>query len=207
MRRRDPTRVWSRSIGVLMAAALVMLAATPAFAEVCVRADKEKDNLSASEREAVKVIVSDALEARGKTVVDSNCDGTYQFYNVKLGSTIRATLVGPDGKRRQLETNSIDDLSKIYEQLVEALLTGKTTREVADRDTVTSGQQNKERFSADNLGYLRLGYAMVVGAGFSSGPSFGFGWRHELRNFAIDLSIPNINLLVDDQSVGPRTSG
>jgi hypothetical protein len=173
-----------------------------ARADVCVEIDTQRDNLSESDRAAARTMLEQALEQQGQRVVPAPCQNAYYAYNVRLGSSVTAVVSGANASR-SLRLRSVEDIPAAYTQIVESLLSGKPIapgNETIDRNNVTDTQTSPNRVEADSLWYLRLGFGGVVGGGLTTGPSFGFGWRHELDRLAIDASFLNFTLTQKDNS-------
>lgn len=180
---------------------VLLLGVNQAAAAVCVEIDAERDSLTDNERKSVRIIIEDELAEADMQVDASDCSATYTAYNVRLGDKIRATLKGPNGKRT-LEAHTIEELPETYDQLVRALVEDLPVEEVTDRQNVTSGQQHRERLYSETLFYARLGYGMVTGGDFASGPAFGIGIRHELNHVALDFSALNLIVATNSETGG-----
>lgn len=171
-----------------------------AFAAVCVEVDESRDNLDSREQAVVRTMVEDSLRNRGQNVGRENCDTTYIIYSLQLGSTITATIVGPEGSKT-LKAHNLEELPETYDQLVGASLDGGNASGVS-RHNVTKKQAAPRREKADSLWFVRLGYGSVLGGDFSSGPGFGIGWRYELDSLGIELATFNTVLGTDGGNEG-----
>lgn len=161
-----------------------------ASAGVCATLDESRDTLAPEDRRAAAISFSQALAKAGVQVVAEGCEQTYSFYNVKLGSTISVYVVGPQGTREGRATK-IDELPLVYEQLAASLVSGKPMGSIdnTDRTNATADQMAPRRVSADGLKYVRLGYGAVTGKTSDLGTAFGLGYRYELDQIAIDISM------------------
>jgi hypothetical protein len=167
------------------------LAATgSAQAAVCAKVDANRDNLSDQDRQAARMLLTQALEHSGLAVVVSGCDQEYTVFHVRMGNSVSITLMGPQGYR-QANAHGIEDLPNWYDQMVRSLLTGQPMTAINNsvtRDNVASSQMAPNRVEADSLWYVRLGYGATFGGDTRQGPALGFGYRYELDSLAIDLS-------------------
>jgi hypothetical protein len=199
MNRKSVTLVSSwRRLSLLATIPLGLLIATNlAHASVCAKIDTNRDNLSEQERQAARMLLTQALERSGQEVVTSGCSQEYTVFHVKLGNNVSVTLFGPQGYR-QANSHGLEDLSNWYDQMVRSLLSGvpmASTNNSVTRDNVAPSQMAPNRVEADSVWYARLGYGATFGGRARSGPAFGFGYRYELDNFAIDLSF--LDMMVD----------
>jgi hypothetical protein len=189
----------------LLAGSFTLALALPAAADtVCIQIDTSKDSLSEGERMSARTLLGQAFEAQGQPVVPSGCQSTYTVFHVRLGTSVSVFLSGPRGSR-DAKARTIEELPEVYSQMVRSIVTGQpmaTANDTVTRNNVTTTQMVPARVEADSLWYLRLGFAGVLGSTTASGPQFGFGYRYELDNFAIDASF--LNLMVDTSS---NTSG
>ena len=161
-----------------------------ASAGVCATLDESRDTLAPEDRRAAQISFAQALAKAGVQVVAEGCEQTYSFYNVKLGSTISVYVVGPQGTREG-RASKIDELPLVYEQLAASLVSGHPMGSIdnVDRTNATVDQMAPRRVSADGLKYVRLGYGGVTGRTTDLGTAFGFGYRYELDQIAIDISM------------------
>ena len=185
--------------------------ARAAHADVCVTLDESRDTLSPDDRRAAAISFGQALAKAGVQVTNTNCTTTYTFYNVKLGETITVYAIGPNGTRQGRATK-IDELPLVYEQLTKSLVTNTPMGDIGnvDRTNATIDQMAPRRVSADGLKYVRLGYGAVTGRDSTLGTAFGFGYRYELDQLAIDLSFLNLVVATEDvmnPSGGTTTKG
>ncbi|MEM6730489.1 MAG: hypothetical protein AAF658_02980 [Myxococcota bacterium] len=173
----------------LMFASGTLFAGAPAAAEVCVRIDTQSDTLKPDDQRAAQKVVESAFRREGVEVVPSPCDEQYTVYNLKLGKSVQAFVVGPAGERSG-RVNTIEELPDIYTQLVRSIVLGTPLSNDGSvtRDSVTSRQAAPRRVQADSFWYGRLGAATVTGGDFNWGPVFGGGYRYELDRFGIDAS-------------------
>jgi len=169
---------------------LLASAVHAASAGVCAVLDESRDTLAPEDRRAAQISFAQALAKAGVQVVAEGCEQTYSFYNVKLGATISVYVVGPQGTREGRATK-IDELPLVYEQLASSLVSGRPMGSVdnVDRTNATADQMAPRRVSADGLKYVRLGYGAVTGKTTDLGTAFGFGYRYELDQLAIDVSM------------------
>jgi len=172
--------------------ALLLAAAAAARADVCIAIDKTHDNLPAADGDAALLFVSKQFQLAGEHVVDSPCSNQYGLSHARLGQTIMVTLDGPGG-HREASALGMEDLPAVYSQMVQSIVTGRpmTGFNVIDRTNVTASQASVRRVEADSLWYARLGYGSVFGDRSYGGPAMGFGYRHELDAFAVDVSFLN----------------
>jgi hypothetical protein len=169
---------------------LLVSAVQAASAGVCATLDESRDTLAPEDRRAASISFSQALAKAGVQVVNDQCEQTYSFYNVKLGSTISVYVVGPQGQREG-RASKIDELPLVYEQLAASLISGKPmgSMDNVDRTNATTDQMAPRRVAADGLKYVRLGYGGVTGKSTDLGTAFGLGYRYELDQIAIDISM------------------
>jgi len=169
--------------------ALGLAAPTVASAADCVEIDVEADTLSADEQRSARILMSQVLQDRGRSVATSGCDTTWQLGHVKLGNPVTVRLAGM-GEPVRLTAGSMDELPAVYERLVDAALSGKAPEDTARRDTVTDAEANPNRAASDSMVTLMLG----GGGGLSGGSPVGglalsSGYRAELDKIAIDGSV------------------
>ena len=176
-----------------LALLLVISAVHSAAAEVCVVLDESRDTLAPEDRRAATISFAQALAKSGITVSGQNCTTTYTFYNVKLGGTISVYVIGPNGPREG-RASKIDELPLVYEQVAHSLVSGEPMGSVnnTDRTNATTDQMAPRRVAADGLKYVRIGYGAVTGKTSALGTAFGFGYRYELDQIAIDISLFNL---------------
>lgn len=186
-------------IQTTLALALLLISGS-ASAAVCVKLDEERDNLKPSERLAVKTFVEDALQQEGLSVATDDCAQTYTVYSLRLGNSVTANIVGPEGEHRSQKAANLEELPETYSQITRAMVQGAAEGQMAgvNRQNVTKKQAAPRRVKADNLFYARLGYGTILGGDLTSGPAFGFGWRYELDQMGIDISIFNMIFDEDD---------
>ena len=175
-----------------LALALIVLGtlARAASADVCVVLDAQRDTLAPGDQRAAQITFTQALAKAGVQVTNQNCTTTYTFYDVKLGDTITVYAVGPTGTR-EARASKLDELPMVYEQLAHSLVTGEpmsTGGGNVDRTNATNDQMAPRRVASDNVKIFRLGYGGVTGPATATGPVFGFGWRFELDQVAIELA-------------------
>ncbi len=169
---------------------------TTAFAAICVEVDESRDNLAPEEQSVVRTMVEESLRQQGQDVGRENCSSTYIVYSMRLGNSITATLIGPEGSK-SLKAQNIEELPETYDQLVQSSLNGGAGQG-KDRHNVTLRQAAPRREAADSLWFVRLGYGGVLGGDFTSGPGFGLGWRYELDQFGIEIALFNTILPTAD---------
>jgi hypothetical protein len=176
-----------------LALVLAVSAVQTAAADVCVVLDESRDTLAPEDRRAATISFAQALAKNGIQVGGQACTTTYTFYNVKLGGTISVYVVGPTGPREG-RASKIDELPLVYEQLAHSLVSGEAMGSVnnTDRTNATADQMAPRRVAADGLKYVRLGYGAVTGKTSAVGTAFGFGYRYELDQLAIDISLFNM---------------
>jgi len=181
-----------------------------AAADVCVVIDPTRDTLGPDDRRAAAISFGQALAKAGVQVTNANCTETYTVYNVKLGATISVYVIGPQGTRESRATK-IDELPMVYEQVAHALVTNTPMggMDNVDRTNATIDQMAPRRVAADGLKYVRLGYGAVTGKSSAAGTAFGFGYRYELDQLALDVSFMNLVWATEDvmdPNTGYRTS-
>jgi hypothetical protein len=160
--------------------------------------DTTRDNLPDSDRDATRTLFEQALIDNGQKVVGTgpDCTQTWRIYAVKLGTSVTATVNGPDD-RRTMHVRSVEDLPGAYSQMIKSLLSGTQLSAEGtnvDRTNVTATQTSSNRVAADSVWYIRLGYGGVAADGLNGGPAFGWGWRKELDRIGLDLSFLNFVL-------------
>jgi hypothetical protein len=194
-------------LAALVVAAACAASAARAAADACVEIDPERDTLSDQERAAARSLFLQALEANGVAAspAGAQCTAVYRLRNVRLGASVTAGVVGPQGTRT-LTVRVLEDLPGAYDQIVRSLLSGaalSTSGSALTRENVTSSQAAPRRAAADSLWYARLGYGLTTGGGSAkAGPGFGFGYRYELDTLGIDLSFLNLAMSETDRRDG-----
>jgi len=182
--------------------------ARAARADVCVVLDESRDTLSPEDRRGAAISFGQALAKAGVQVTNANCTETYTVYNVKLGDSITVYVIGPNQQTRQGRASKIDELPLVYEQVASSFVSGAPmgsgTANV-DRTNATSDQMAPRRVTADGLKYARLGYGAVTGRTSAAGTAFGFGYRYELDQLAIDISF--LNLVYASENVTDPNTG
>ncbi|HEY1557847.1 MAG TPA: hypothetical protein VGF94_23605 [Kofleriaceae bacterium] len=179
-----------------------------ASADVCVVLDESRDTLSPDDRRGALISFGQAMAKAGIQVSNQNCTETYTFYNVKLGDSITVYAIGPNNTTRQARASKLDELPLVYEQMTSSFATGTqmgTGGGNVDRTNATNDQMAPRRVSADGLKYARIGYGAVTGKDTTGGTAFGFGYRYELDQLAIDLSF--LNLVWAEQNVMDPSTG
>jgi hypothetical protein len=189
-------RTFGLAFVLLLSAAQAASAQAPAPAPqgpVCVILDEQRDTLSPEDRRAAAISFGQAMAKYGQQVVAEGCAMTITFYNVKLGQTISVYVVGPTGPR-QARASKIDELPQVYEQIAHSLISGEPmgSMDNVDRTNATADQMAPRRVAADGLKYVRIGYGAVTGRSTVLGTAFGFGYRHELDQIAVDISFLNM---------------
>lgn len=164
-------------------------------APVCLTIDEARDTFSPPDRQAALILVARQFELAGRQVVAGECAEPYTLSHVRLGNTITVILAGPS-ERRDGRASGMDDLPGLYNQIVPAILTGRSVggMNVVDRTNVTTTQTEPKRVRVDSFGYARLGYGSVLGKGGAANPAMGFGYRAELDSFGLDVSFLNQQL-------------
>jgi hypothetical protein len=175
-------------VGLVMC--FLVTLAQQARADVCVVLDESRDTLSPEDRRGATISFGQALAKAGVQVTNANCTVTYTFYNVKLGDAITVYAIGPAGTA-QARASKIDELPLVYEQLTHSMVTGQPmgSMDNVDRTNAIADQMAPRRVSADGLKYVRLGYGAVTGKSTDLGTAFGLGYRYELDQLAIDVSM------------------
>lgn len=184
---------WKMNVAVLAATLSYM---GHAHAAACVKLDAEKDGLDPSDQKAATALLEQALIAQDVNVASANCSSEYKILHIKLGESLSVILTGPEGTRRG-NAARVEELGALYDQMVRSLISGESmeaTNDTVTRNNVTEAQSKPKRVKADGVKYVRLGYGAIVGPAFGGGPAFGFGYRYELDNIAIDASL---NFIVD----------
>lgn len=179
-------------LGAQFATFLVLGAARAASAQVCAEIDTARDALNEGERASAKILLAQTLEKEGKHVAETGCTETYKVSHLRFGNSVTVYLQGPQGTR-QATVGKLEEVPAIYSQMVRSLLRNQPmnvgTGDTITRDNVTAQQAVPTRAAADSLWYGRLGYGVIPVLGVTSGPGFGIGYRYELDNFAVDLSL------------------
>jgi hypothetical protein len=171
---------------------LIFMFYTPLFAKICVVINKDKDSLSEQEQKSSRSLIKSILEEEGMETSDSTCSDTYEVFNIKIGNTIKTTIIKKSSnKRLSLEAKSIDELPNIYSQLIKSLLSNKDSSPTITRNNITNKQANPERLKTDNLYFFSLGYSIA-----SASPAIQGGYRYELDQWAVELSF----MLADKKS-------
>jgi hypothetical protein len=189
-----------------LALLLVISAIQSAAADVCVVLDESRDTLAPEDRRAATISFAQALAKNGLQVGGQNCTTTFTFYNVKLGGTISVYVIGPTGPTEG-RASKLDELPLVYEQLAHSLVSGQPMGSASntDRTNATIDQMAPRRVSADGLKYVRLGYGAVTGKTSAVGTAFGFGYRYELDQIGIDISLFNmVWASTDTQNMGSK---
>jgi hypothetical protein len=181
----------SHIIRITFFAAFLGLTAHAAQAQVCVRIDASQDTLGPEERTAAVLLLNRQFAAAGAQVA-ADCPTPHVLAHIKLGNTITVTIAGPMGAREGTALG-LDDLPALYSQMVRSLMTGRPMEGLAvvDRSNVTAAQATGKRVHSDAFTYARLGYGAIFGEQTFNSPSFGFGYRAEMDQVAIDISFLN----------------
>ncbi len=168
--------------------------ARPARADVCITIDEKHDTFSPPERAAALLLLARQFELAGERVVEPACPTAYVVSHVQLGERIAITLSGPGGQR-DATALGLDDVPRVYSQMVRSLLSGRPmdAHGVLDRTNVSNTQaEQPRRVASDSIVYARLGYGGIFGDRTYGGPSIGLvGFRKELDSFAVDVSFLN----------------
>ena len=172
--------------------ALLVGAASTAYADVCIAIDESRDTFAPGDRSAALLLVNTQFETEGERVVPAGCAKSFVLFHARLGTLVVVTMSG-QGTTWQATAQTLDDVPAIYSQMVRSIVTGRpmTGLNVVDRTNVTSSQENARRVHSDSLWYGRLGYGAVFGDRTYGTPSVGFGFRAELDSFAIDVAFLN----------------
>lgn len=173
----------------LVLAGVLLGASSPARAQICVELDRDADSLDPQDARAVLRLVEGEFRKQGEEVVQPPCSESYSLYNIQLGKSVQASISGPLG-HREGRVRTIEDLPRIYSQMIGSLLTGTpmTNDGANDRYSVTTEQAAPLRVAADVFWYGRIGGGSVLGGDSNFGPTFGVGYRYELDRFGIDAS-------------------
>lgn len=201
-----------KSLVTLPLALLLMAASWDASAAVCIQVDEKRDNLEPAEQTAILTMVENSARRQGLRLAqeDAECDEVYTIFSVRLGTTLTATLLGPDDVKSQ-KARDLDALPEVYEQLLGNMLDDKRRKqdEAAAATTraqgvtePTSPRDAREPASAastskaleTNIWFARLGYAMDFGIEFGGGPAIGVGYRYEASDFGLEISALNLNM-------------
>lgn len=194
----------STQIARISIAAAVLCAglaiARPATADVCITIDEQHDTLSPSQRVAALLLLARQFELAGERVVAQGCPTSYVVSHVQLGERIAITLSGPGGQRDAIALG-LDDVPRVYSQMVRSLLSGRSMNAhgVLDRTNVSEAQaEQPRRVASDSIVYARLGYGGIFGDRTYGGPSIGLiGFRKELDSFGVDVSFLNFQYKSD----------
>ena len=185
--------------------ALLLGAASTAYADVCVTVDDSRDSFAPGDRTAALLLVTTQFEKEGERVVPAGCAKPFVLFHAQLGHLIVVTMNGT-GTTWQATAQTLDDLPGIYSQMVRSIVTGRpmTGLNVVDRANVTSSQEHARRVHTDSLWYGRLGFGAVFGDRTYGTPALGFGYRAELDSFAIDVSFLNHQFSSPGNYASPR---
>ncbi|MCG5054367.1 MAG: porin family protein [Myxococcales bacterium] len=191
----------------LLFALTAVLTSAPGLvqADVCVQIDASKDTLAEADRRGAELMLEQTFRNLGAPL-GPNCTESYSVYHVGLGQSVNVFLQGPLGNR-QGQASRLEELPAVYDQLVRSLTTGAPVSPLSPavtRHNVTAAQVAPRRIEADSVWYARLGYGASLGTGSTSGPAFGFGYRYELDQIAVDFSFLNFVL---DQGNGDGDGG
>jgi len=156
-----------------------------AQAGICVVVDEERDNLDADVRKAAISLLSNALEEEGETLGEP-CSETYTISHVKLGASITVRLAKDDDSR-SMTASSLEELPRVYSQLMGSMLDGVPLAEGVDRTNVTREQAEPVRVASEYKVTLRFGATNSFEAGVLA-PTLGFGMRTELDRWAIEAA-------------------
>lgn len=188
---------------VAVAGAIVVSAAAPARADVCVTIDEAHDTFSAPDRSAALLLLKRQFELAGERVVEPGCQQAYVVSHVTFGTRIMITLSGPKGQR-DATAMGMDDVPAVYSQMVRSLLRGEPmgASGVVDRTNVTETQAaSQNRMHSDSVWYARLGYGLYFADQSYGGPAVGFlGYRREGKRYGIDVSFMNFQYKSSDRT-------
>ncbi len=167
-----------------------LIASEQASATSCVEVDTERDNLSADERSAARVLFEDALADTSRVVASAPCDEKWSLSHTRLGNavTVRVSALGRSDK---LTVDGVEELSIAYERLIRAVVEEKSAADSADRSSVTTADANQKRVSADSLAYAKVGFGGLPTSG-QLGPALGGGYRFELDRIGIDVGFVGV---------------
>lgn len=202
-----------KSLVTFPLALLFMAVSWNASAAVCIQIDEKRDNLEPAERTAILTMVENAARRQGLRLAqeDAACDEIYTIFSVRLGSTLTATLLGPDDLKSQ-KARDLDALPEVYEQLLSSMLDDKrrkqddaaaasaaATRQQGVAEPTSPGDTrapaaNQSRSLETNIWFARLGYIMDFGIEFGGGPAIGVGYRYEASDFGLEISALNLNM-------------
>jgi hypothetical protein len=156
-----------------------------AQAGICVKVDEERDNLGADIRKAATSLLSNALEEEGE-VLGEPCSETFTVSHVQLGSSITVRLSN-DSDARSMTASSLEELPRVYSQLLGSMLHDVPLEEGVNRSNVTRDQAEPVRVASEYKVTLRFG---VTGSfvGSTLAPTVGFGMRTELDRWAIEAA-------------------
>jgi len=141
-------RSWLVPVAMVVVALGVMTRAARADG-VCVAIDTDRDNLGETERAAVLVAITTALEREGVPVDrdPAHCAATVVAYNVRLDTRV-TTTIATGARNVSGQASSIDELDLLVRQLVRSLVTGRafaTGTGVQDRENVLRDQTAPRR--------------------------------------------------------------
>jgi hypothetical protein len=173
-----------------------------ALAEMCVKIDESKDNLSPAERVAAQSLLEAGFSKAGAEVGDAGCADAYTLINIRLGKSITTIISGPKGDR-QMQVERIEELGAAYEQIAYSIVhgtkLGDTASQGVNRNNVTAKQAVPMRVESDSLIHLSFGSGLIVGAPVDGVPiNLGGSYRYELDSFGIDIG-GSLLIMSDDE--------
>lgn len=182
---------------ILLLLVTIILSTQFVHANTCVHIDESKDSLSASERIAALSLLELAFQKVGVKIKKQSCKYTYKANNIRLGSSITASIKGPKGIR-SMQIDRIEDLGNAYEQMVHSLLKGSQLGDTAGsgmtRHNVSIKQAIPTRVENDSVVYIGIGPGYILGSNPNELPiSFNVGYRYELDSFGLDVNLQLVN--------------
>lgn len=187
-------------VRLVLVAALV--AARPVAAEpLCVAIDTTRDNLSESDRAAVRIAILDALQSEGVQVDPQGrtCSEIVTAYSIKLGNPVKTTItVG--SKTVTGDASNLEEVDLLVRQLVRSLVTGRsmaTGSGVTDRTNVLREQTAPRR--VDALRERLWEPVVAIGGGMLQLPGFEDRARHRQYN-AIAIEVREWGFLSSRQT-------
>ncbi len=170
--------------------------------ESCLVLDHGKDSLDKEDRKNASLLFETILEEKGVV----SCAEPFELYHLKLGKKL-IVVVKRNGKIEKIQVETVEELSKAYERIVDCILNNKsiTTENSSRKNQLSEETKAPGRIHSDPLFYARMGYGGIIYDGMQSGISIGTGFRFELDSFALDVSAINgvfqiTNDIDDDRS-------
>ncbi|MBN1971775.1 MAG: hypothetical protein JXR48_14780 [Candidatus Delongbacteria bacterium] len=157
--------------------------------------DEEKDQLEPKERRSALIMFESSLKEKGFDI-DKESNSYFVLYHIILGDLITVIIESPEGSVKKKEINKLSDLPRAYDQLIGAIDTNKKADEIStlNRSNVTANDIRKSemRLKSENFKYAKLGVSTISHDKSATDIHFGFGYRAELDEFAVDVSIFNM---------------